>query len=168
MIRYYPYRYCPFCGSPLKRKKVEGKFRLFCPSCGRVIYENPVPVVAVVVRNGERVLLIRRGIPPQRGKWALPSGYMDLGEEPEKTALRELEEETGIRGRVKSLLGVFSQKSPVYRQVVVIGYEVEPLDLKIRPGDDADEVAFYDADRLPDIPFSSHREIIRKAFEGPE
>ena len=60
-------------------------------------YENPIVLVACYVCVGERILWIRRGIPPAAGKWGLPGGFMEKGETPEQAACRELLEETSVR-----------------------------------------------------------------------
>ncbi|MCC6021227.1 MAG: NUDIX hydrolase [Thermoproteaceae archaeon] len=64
-----------------------------------------VAVAALVVKNGA-VLLVRRGQEPGAGKWSLPGGRVEPGERLEDAVLRELEEETGLRGVVKGLLGI--------------------------------------------------------------
>ncbi len=165
-VKVYPYRFCPHCGNPLERRKVEGRYRLWCPVCARVIYMNPVPVVATVLLDDRnRVLLIKRGVPPKKGRWALPSSFIDLGEEPEKAALRELEEETGLKGTILKLLGVYKEKSPRYKSVLVIGYLVMGDRGNPVPGDDAQDAKFFEEEKLPSVPFESHRKFIRESYE---
>jgi 8-oxo-dGTP diphosphatase len=55
-----------------------------------------------------RVLLIRRGHPPFKGRYALPGGFVDVGESVEDACRRELMEETGIKVRRLELIGVYS------------------------------------------------------------
>src|SRR4029079_9297124 len=64
--------------------------------CGNTSYANPIPVAVVLLPVGDGLLTIRRGIPPQLGKLALPGGFMELGETWQESAARELREETGI------------------------------------------------------------------------
>jgi ADP-ribose pyrophosphatase YjhB (NUDIX family) len=63
---------------------------------GRRHPEAPVVAVGVLLLDGDRVLLIKRGRPPQVGRWTVPGGGVELGETLEEAALRELKEETGL------------------------------------------------------------------------
>ena len=62
----------------------------------------------VVVDGKERVLLVRRGHPPFKGKHALPGGFVEIGETVEEACRRELMEETGVKAGRLRLLGVYS------------------------------------------------------------
>jgi 8-oxo-dGTP diphosphatase len=62
----------------------------------------------VVVDAKGRVLLVRRGHPPFKGKYALPGGFVDVGETVEDACRRELKEETGVKAGRLELLGVYS------------------------------------------------------------
>jgi 8-oxo-dGTP diphosphatase len=160
------FRYCPVCRAELEQRTLEGRRRDLCPQCDWTCYENPLPSAAALVKNrsGE-ILLVRRGIEPGKGQWALPSGFIEIDETPEQACLRELEEETGLRGEIKRLIGVYSQPSLMYKNVLIIGYEVtargEPC-----PGSDSVEAGFYTPDRLPEIAFPSHSRIIRDGTEA--
>jgi 8-oxo-dGTP diphosphatase len=119
------FKYCPLCGSELRIKKEEGRSRHFCPRCNWTKYENPLPSAAALVRDDEDgILLVKRGVQPGKGKWALPSGFIEIEETPEEACLRELKEETGLEGKILRLIGVYTQKSQVYKKVLIIGYEV--------------------------------------------
>lgn len=155
------FKYCPQCSSELKLKEEEGRKRLFCPSCHRVYYKNPLPSAAAFVRNKKNeILLVKRGVEPGRGKWALPSGFIEIDETPELACLRELKEETGLDGEIIRLIGVFSQRSLVYKNVLIIGYEVATRG-NLSPGSDTQKAEFFPLNRLPEIAFSSHRKIIK-------
>ena len=54
--------------------------RLVCGDCGFIIYENPKVVVGVVATWEDRILLCRRAIPPRKGFWTLPAGYLEVNE----------------------------------------------------------------------------------------
>jgi len=158
--------FCPYCGYKLIRKILEGRERLYCSRCGKIYYENPTPVVAVIARDNEgKILLIKRNIEPRRGEWALPSGFMELEESPIEAALRELAEETGLKGRSKKLIGVYPNNSEIHGYLVTIIYEVEIVGGKLCAGDDAEEAEFFAVNQLPPLAFQSHREALGEVLE---
>ncbi len=159
------YRYCPNCGAGLRQREIEGEKRFLCPKCHWIHYQNPLPSAAALVKNNkDEVLLVKRGIEPGKGQWALPSGFIEIHEAPDQACLRELEEETGLKGKIVRLLGVYSQKSSLYRNVLIIGYEVKASG-KIIPGSDSLSADFFSPQKLPAIPFSSHRDIIQDGLK---
>ena len=159
-------RYCPFCGDGLTRRMWEGRRRLYCETCDDALYENPVPASClVVVDDLDRVLLVKRNVPPRQGWWCLPGGFIELGETPEEGALRELIEETGLRGEIDRLLGVVTTPNRQYQNVLMIGYVVIRFTGDPMPGDDADAVEWFPRDRLPPIAFTSHERFIADYYE---
>ena len=94
-----PMRFCSACGSEvsLSRPDPGGPARYLCGECNEVHYVNPIILVACYLCVGKEILWIRRGIEPAAGLWALPGGYMEVGETPEAAVARELAEETGVR-----------------------------------------------------------------------
>lgn len=158
-------KHCPYCGHKLTKKILEGRERLFCPVCEKIYYENPTPVVAVVARDDEcKILLIKRKIEPRRGEWALPSGFMEIEESPVEAALRELAEETGLKGRSKKLIGVYPNNSVIHGHLITIIYEVKILGGNLCAGDDAKEAKFFNSNQLPSIVFLSHREALKQVL----
>ena len=157
--------FCHFCGTRLTKKFVEGDLRLFCEHCNEPLYENPVPATClVVVDAGDRVLLVKRSVAPKKGHWCLPGGYIELGEKPDRSALRELEEETGLSGRIEMLLGVTSSPSAEYDTVLMAGYLVKRYTGVLKAGDDASDASYFRKDELPEIAFESHRKFVRKYY----
>jgi len=155
-------RFCHYCGKTLIRCYVEGRERFYCESCQTPIYENPVPANAVVlVDEKNRLLLVKRSVPPKMGSWCLPGGFMELYEKPEAAALRELKEETGICGRIDRLLGLTTHDSPRYQTILMIGYLVKVYEGNLNAGDDASDVKFFDFSHLPEIAFDSHIQFIQ-------
>ena len=82
----------------------------------------------------------------------------------EEAALRELEEETGIKGTVTSLVDFFAQRSPFHGALLIFGYRVNIVGGEMKAGDDAQEVGFFDFNNLPPIAFLSHQALLRKEF----
>ena len=155
--------HCPYCGKPLERKFVEGRQRLFCTACNRPIYENPIPATCVVVVDpGNQVVLVKRSVPPKYGQWCLPGGFIELGESPEAGAKRELLEETGLSGKIKTLLGVRHAPSDQYHSIMMVGYLVDQFSGQLRPGDDASEVNWFAMTALPPVAFDSHRFFLKE------
>jgi len=89
---------------------------------------------------------------------------MELGESPEKAALRELEEETGLLGRIEMLLGVSSNPSAQYHTVLMVGYLIRQYTGTLIAGDDADDAVYFHYDELPEIAFESHERFIRMYY----
>ncbi|MGD8979470.1 MAG: aspartate 1-decarboxylase [candidate division WOR-3 bacterium] len=154
--------FCPQCQTKLSTRKIDGFARRTCPECGWIYYANPLPsAVAFVHRDGEEILLIKRGVVPGKGKWALPSGFVELNEIPEETVIRELREETGLKGTLGELIGVYTEPTSIYGNVLLIAYHIESFMGRLRASTDTLDAKFFPAHKLPRIPFASHRAIIR-------
>jgi ADP-ribose pyrophosphatase YjhB (NUDIX family) len=85
--------YCSYCGQPFL---IGQTLPLECASCGQITYQNPIPVAVTLLAVDDGLLVVRRGIDPQKGKLALPGGYINLGETWQEACARELQEETGV------------------------------------------------------------------------
>ncbi|HZU86143.1 MAG TPA: NUDIX hydrolase [Anaerolineaceae bacterium] len=152
--------FCPACGTPVERRPIFGKLRPVCPACGWAHFEDPkVAVTALVVQDG-RVLLTRRANEPNPGKWTLPGGFMDAGENPERAAERECREETGLEVRVTSLITLLSGREHPRGADILLAYRAEILGGTLTAGDDASEVNFFALDALPPLAFESTRKIL--------
>ena len=119
-----------------------------------------------ISENSTRILLIRRGNEPFKGKWALPGGFVELDEELETAALRELQEETGLANVSLEQMHTFGTigRDPRGRQITIVYLGIIRPGLKIKAGDDAGEVRWFDIERLPiDMGFD-HDQIIRMAI----
>jgi len=155
-------RYCMVCGTALRAIREHGVSRMACPRCGFIAYRNPVPACGVIVERGGRVLLAKRAHEPRRDTWGIPAGFMEYGEHPETTAVREALEETGLRVRLTGLFGVYAGKDDPRTRAVLILYRARITGGRLQAGDDASEVEFFPLDRLPrPLAFRAHREALR-------
>lgn len=128
-----------------------------CPHCGK--YNNrSVTVDAVIVQN-ERLLLIRRGVQPFKGFWALPGGHVDWNETVEQAVIREIREEVKVVIEKLTLLGVYSSPERHPEQSVAISY-VALIKGFPSAGSDAEAVRFFPLDKLPDQLAFDHHLII--------
>ena len=134
-------------------------------------YEYPraaLTVDCVVFGRGDgafKVLLIRRASPPYEGSWALPGGFVELHETLEQAALRELEEETGIRLAHAEQLRAFDRvdRDPRERVISVAHMVVVDLAGLVPKGsDDASEAQWFDLAALPPLAFD-HAEVLALA-----
>lgn len=123
--------------------------RLTCPDCGYVAYENPRVVVASVAREGNRVLLCRRAIPPRIGYWCLPAGFLELHESAEEGACREAMEEAHADLELAGVLAVYSLAHINQVQIVFSARLRVPT---ISPGPESQDVALF---HWHDIPWES-------------
>ena len=137
-------------------------------------YEYPRPavtadiVVIKTISNQQLELLIERKHPPFEGMWALPGGFLDMHETLVVTALRELQEETGLTGIELEQFRTFSKvnRDPRHRTIttVFIGYTnhntPEP-----RAGDDAANTQWFPLDKLPPLAFD-HGEVLEMLKVG--
>lgn len=141
---------------PVVREVPEGddRERLVCPDCGFINYENPKIVVGSVATWDERILLCRRAIPPRKGYWTLPAGYMELQETAPEGAIREAWEEACARIEIDALLAVYS--IPRISQVQLI-YRARLATPDIEAGPESMEVGLFEWEHIPwdDIAFPS-------------
>jgi 8-oxo-dGTP diphosphatase len=137
---------------------------------GKYIYEWPRPMVTVdavvcrFIRDNAQVLLIQRGNEPYKGKWALPGGFVDMDEELEDAAARELMEETGLTGVSLEQMHTFGRcgRDPRGRQISIAFFGIAPANTKkIKGGDDAVRAKWFDIEHLPAELAFDHNEIIR-------
>ena len=98
--------YCPLCGASLITRMVTDKKRRACPACDYIHFTDPKVGVGVLVVEEGKVLLVRRTMNPERGKWSIPAGFLDRGENPKETAVREAWEELHLHIIPDRIIGV--------------------------------------------------------------
>jgi len=126
-----------------------------------------VDVIIFTLREADlQVLLVKRGHPPCEGMWAIPGGFVDIDEPLEAAALRELEEETGVRDVYLEQLYTFGdpERDPRGRVITVAYFALVPADaIQPRAGDDAAEARWWSMYELPPLAFD-HGHILAYAL----
>jgi ADP-ribose pyrophosphatase YjhB (NUDIX family)/ribosomal protein S18 acetylase RimI-like enzyme len=152
--------YCPVCGHPLVAREEAGRIRKVCENCGYVHYVNPVPAVGIVIEKDGGVVLIQRKNPPHQGRWVLPSGYIEADESAEEAAMREAEEETGLKVEIIEMAGVNSFPEGPPLSGIMIFFRARPVGGTLRAGDDAADARVFTPEEMPLLPFRTHREMM--------
>ncbi len=158
------YVYCPRCATRLETRLVGDKARRACPACDFVYFTDPKVGVGVLIVEDGRLLLVRRTMNPERGKWSIPAGFVDSGEDPREVAARELFEETNLRAAIEELLDVYYNPPAAQGGAsIFILYRGRLLEQReLRAGDDADAVAFFLPSELPELAFASTHDAIER------
>ena len=125
--------------------------------------ETPKLTVDVVIPAAEGVVLIRRGGEPFEGQWALPGGFVEVGETVEAAAVREVAEETGLAVELARLVGVYSdpERDPRGHNVSV-AFLARVLGGELAAATDAAEVSVLDPGAV-ELAFD-HRRIVDDAM----
>lgn len=147
-----------------------GQSRPTCLHCGFVHFLDPKVAVIGLVIHDARVLLIQRGINPEKGKWALPGGYMDAGEMPAGALQRELLEEVNLPVRVTELISIFpmitsrSQHQGAQSQGIVLAFRAAVADtdqMTLTCADDAAAAGWFLPSELPpNLAFESTQQLL--------
>jgi 8-oxo-dGTP diphosphatase len=152
-------RFCVRCGNAMVTHDLHGVARRHCALCGHVHYVDPKVAVGVAVFRADRLLLVRRVMEPGRGRWAVPGGYLDVGEDPLVAAAREATEEASVTVRVTHLVGVFTNP-PDDGGAVFVLYAADWVSGEPQPGDDADDARFFARGEVPPLAFRSTAHVV--------
>lgn len=156
--------FCSACAAPLDQS---GRHPV-CTGCGRTHHRDPKVGVGVVVVQDGRLLLVRRGVPPGKGLWALPAGYVDAGEDPRLAAAREAYEETGLEVRVGAVVDVYpgTVTSGHRGASFFLAFAAEVVGGSLAAADDALDARFFGPDELPELAFSSTRDAVARVLSS--
>ena len=149
--------FCTACAAPLDSS---GRHPV-CTGCGRTHFRDPKVGVGVVVHDERgRLLLVRRGVGPGKGLWALPAGFVDADEDPRLAAARETYEETGLRVEVGAVVDVYPTPGPGGASFF-LAFEGRVVGGTLAAADDALDAGFFGPDELPELAFESTRAAAR-------
>jgi 8-oxo-dGTP diphosphatase len=135
-------------------------------------YDYPMPAVTtdcIVIKNTtpSKVLLIKRKYDPYEGKWALPGGFVEIDEELDAGAHRELEEETGLQNIALTQFKTFGKpgRDPRGRTISVVYFGYAESQATVKAGDDAHQTGWFDIHQLPPLAFD-HDLIIEEFLKN--
>ena len=133
-------------------------------------YKYPRPAVTadcvVITKEAEpKVLLIQRGADPYKGCWAFPGGFMNMDETTEQCAIRELEEETGLKVSTVRQIGAYSKvdRDPRGRTITVAYLAIIDKPAQVTGLDDAAKAEWFPLSALPELAFD-HADIMADAI----
>ena len=157
------YKFCPLCGTTLGVIVEEGVSLPHCHGCKKFThYDNPKGVSVLIVPRDGGIVMVKRGVAPQIGKWALPAGYINKGEGPRQAGVREGNEEVGLDLEIVRAL----DEMPVPgANLFIVFYETRVVGGVLKAGSDALEVGVFDLSNLPsseEIAFSLHEKNARE------
>jgi 8-oxo-dGTP diphosphatase len=122
-------------------------------------YKNPVPAVDLIIEiEGQGLVLIERLNPPPG--WALPGGFVEVGESLEQAAVREAKEETCLDVELLGQFHTYSDPNRDPRMHCISTVFVARATGTPRAEDDAKSVAIYPKDQLPEVMAFDHRKIL--------
>ena len=134
-------------------------------------YKYPRPAITadsiVITKEVEpKVLLIERGDEPFKGCWAFPGGFMNMDETTEQCAIRELEEETGLKVSKVYQIGAYSKvdRAPRGRTVTVAYLAIIDAPIAVKGQDDAAKAQWFPLTALPELAFD-HYDIMQDAIK---
>eukprot|EP00128_Syssomonas_multiformis_P017557 Colp12_sorted_trinity150504_noHs@25818 len=134
---------------PRVRVNIEGDTgpsRLVCPECNFIYYENPKIIVGTISTFQDKILLVRRNIPPRKGFWALPAGYLESRETTDEGAKRETFEEAGAAVTVDGLLSLYNLSKA---NQVQLFYKATLASAELNAGPETQEARLFSYEEIP-------------------
>ena len=158
--------WCPHCKNAIDRIVRGGAPRPTCVACGFVFFANPGVGAATVIRDFiGRILLVQRGRKQfGAGKWCLPCGYVEWGEDVRDAARREALEEAGVVVIIGDPIHVASNFHEPNKPTIGIYFAATMVDPDAEPvaGDDASNVGWFDPEAPPPMAFPNDDVLLRR------
>lgn len=156
------FRFCPKCAEQVEDQIIEQRMRQACTACDFVFYRDPKPVAGVLAQKDEKILLIQRGNEPKHGFWSFPTGFIDIGDTPAETAIREAREEANVEVQLDRLLGVYSNEHRTVVLIIYIGRIASGVPMGSAEALDA---RLFDPQSLPELAFDHDYRILGELFD---
>lgn len=138
------WRHCPRCGGDLARTLDH----LTCVACSERYWPASVPGAQAVIERDRQVLLGRRRNDPGAGRWDLPGGFLDEGEDALVALHREIREETGLEVEIVEFLGTWNEAYWT-RTVLCLTWRARVVGGEELAGDDLVELRWFRVDDRP-------------------
>lgn len=124
---------------------------------------RPFACDAVIIENG-KIVLVKRGVEPFKGQWAVPGGRLEEDETAEQCLIREAKEETNLDVKPIALVGIYSAPNRDPRGIIAATYLCKHIGGELKGGDDAAEAKWFDLNALPELA-SDHGKMIEDALK---
>lgn len=160
--------HCSTCGTPYPDTEAWPRT---CPNCGHTAYRNPLPVAVCLLpvhdADGTALVVIRRSIPPARGRLALPGGFIDFGETWQQAIVRELSEETGIAAAARDVALADAMTDTEGGYLLLFGLLPPRPTAELPPSAPTDETEGHQLLHAPEeLGFPLHTLAMRRWFDG--
>jgi NAD+ diphosphatase len=159
--------HCPRCGAEIE--PLDDGARVECENCGFKHYASSKPTASgLVIDDQGRILLARRAIEPDHGKWDLPGGFLREGEEAREALVRELEEETSMRVEPVAFFDVVVDRygeDDDAQYTLNLYWTCRVLEGEPKPDDDVAELRWFAADELPppeELAFRNNAQVLSR------
>jgi ADP-ribose pyrophosphatase YjhB (NUDIX family) len=141
-------KFCTACGSPNKQEVPvdDDHVRSVCTDCGEIHYSNPKMVVGCIPEFDGKILLCKRNIEPQKGKWTLPAGYLENKESVQEGAVRETLEETQAR---VELIQPYRMFNIVFVSQIYFIFRAKMASDTFGPTNESTDVRLFDEKDIP-------------------
>lgn len=146
---------------------VNGRLRRACTNCDFIHFTDPKVGVGVLVVQEGKLLLVQRIMKPEIGKWSIPAGYLDYGEDPKETAVREVLEETNLEVEITGLVDVYYNPDAITQggASIFILYNAKLNGGTLKAGDDAKAAQFFGPEELPELAFTSTLTVVQTIWQ---
>ncbi len=161
------FKFCPRCATALEDPGNDSGAR--CPDCGKTWYHNAAPTAGCVMIRDGKALITKRARDPEKGRFDIPGGFIEPGEDPISGLIREVDEELSMKVTVE--LSDLVQAVP-HRYgddgdwTLAFGFIARDPVGEPQPADDVEKVQWVTIDQLDAIDFAwdHDRELVRKAL----